>query len=187
MSQSNFSPIFLTVALAAATTPFIPNNIDKGSFPYRDSREASELSYKSGRPLAFFYAHPSEVYVKTQQDADKINDLSIAMQKRFLSMQHSFVQNNEGFTIEKQSYFALMTNALCKLDFGDNVTSYNRCDDSIDVVLWLSSGLKLSVSCFTDEDLDAPMVFSLHRGHTLLVSDELPVNEIVRTIKSVIV
>ena len=144
-----------------------------------------EQLYNSG-PMLVFYSHSTDkyVYVRTQYE-QTIDKESEKMQKRFQSMKHSFARYSEGFPAEKQVFFTAMANALCKLDFRDNVTSYNTDDASIDTILKLSSGLTLSISCFIDEDTDSPMVFSLHRGTTLLVTDEMPVEEIVRKINSV--
>lgn len=139
--------------------------------------------YNSG-PMMMFYSHSTAEYVRTQYE-QKIDNESEEMQKRFKAIKHSFARYSEGFPSEKQGHFSLMANALCKLDFKDNISSYNKDDDSIDTVLKLSNGLTLSISCFVDEDEDAPMVFSIHRGKALLVSDELPVEEIVRKINSV--
>ena len=134
-----------------------------------------------------YYPHSTEEYVRTRHDVNKIDRASMAMQSRFHAMKLSFMHYSDGMPSDKLSYFTYMANALCKLDFKDNVSSYNNGDASIDMVLKFSNGLTLSVSSFVDEEEGAPMVFSLHRGHTLLVSDELPVNEIVKTINSVAV
>ena len=79
----------------------------------------------------------------------------------------------------------MLSNTLCKLKFVDNISSYNESDFSLDTILKLSNGLKLSISQFLDEDIDSPVVFSIHRGKTLLISDEMPIAEIVNIINSV--
>ena len=132
------------------------------------------------------YGHSAEMYVRTQVSENRIESKFIAMQSRYQAMKNSFLRYNEGFPMDKHDFFAQMADALCQLDVKSNVFSYNKIDASIDSVLHLNNGLTLSVSCFIDDEINAPMVFSIHRGRTLLVSDELPVNEIVNTLNSVI-
>jgi hypothetical protein len=168
---------FITLAM------LIPCGIADSEYHPSNKDISVEQLYNSG-PMMMFYSHSTDKYVRTQYE-QKIDKESDEMQKRFRSMKHSFARYSEGFPAEKQVFFTAMANALCKLDFRDNVTSYNTDDASIDTILKLSSGLTLSISCFIDEDTDSPMVFSLHRGTTLLVTDEMPVEEIVRKINSV--
>ena len=108
------------------------------------------------------------------------------MQDRFLAMKHSFMRYRKDISSDELSYFTSVANVLCKLDFKDNISSYNESDKCIDTVLRLSNGLTLSISSFLDEDINAPMVFSIHRGRMLLVTDEMPISEIVKTINSVV-
>ena len=183
MYQNQYN-IFLTSA--AIMMFYMPNSIiDRESYYSMYPSISMEQLYNKSGAMMSFYPHSTDNYVRTQYKEQRIDQKSKEMQRRFLAMNHSFMRYSEGFPAEKQGHFSLMANALCKLDFKDNVSSYNKDDDSIDTVLKLSNGLTLSISCFVDEDEDAPMVFSIHRGTTLLVSDELPVEEIVRKINSV--
>lgn len=169
---------FITLAM------LIPCGIADSEYHPSNKDISVEQLYNSG-PMMMFYSHSTDKYVRTQYIEQKIDQKSKEMQCRFHAMNNSFTRYNKGFPSDKQGHFSLMANALCKLDFTDNISSYNKDDDSIDTILKLSNGLTLSISCFVDEDENAPMVFSLHRGTTLLVTDEMPVEEIVRKINSV--
>lgn len=189
MSASNLGTLstLVTSVAIAATAPMAPmaqnREMTSSLSPMRYIDASGQLN-KSGF-LMVNYPHSAEYYFITREVEKRINDETMKMQSRFQSMKRSFLRYSEGFPQEKQSYFALMADALCKLDFKDNLSSYNRGDASIDTVIKLKNGITLRVSCFIDDEIDAPMVFSIHRGRTLLVTDELPVSEIVNTINSV--
>lgn len=97
----------------------------------------------------------------------------------------TFQEHCEGFPDSKRNYIAFLANAICRLEFTDNVSYYNDDDNTIETILRLNGGLKLSITQFLEDDVTAPVVFSIHRGKTLLVSDDMPVNDIVETINSV--
>jgi len=187
MSANNISTLssWVSIATVVATAPTIINlNIDAArNATSIGNYKIYEQPYRSGRLLEN-YSHTSELYVLTPNTEKMIDKISREMQSRVQSLKRSFSKYSDGFPTEKQSYFAYMADALCKLDFIDNVSSYNKYDSSIDTIIKLKNGLTLSVSCFIEDKKDAPMVFSIHRNHTLLVSDELPINEIVNTINS---
>lgn len=178
----------IVVAATVALAPFaseIPikmtDSQQQSLYSWVDSQ-----SYNKSGSFIIYYPHASKNYFRTQNIDRLIDRVSIEMQTRYHSIKRSFIRYSEGFPEEKMNHFAIMANALCKLEFKDNVSSYNKDDESIDTILKLKNGLTLSVSSFIDDGENAPMVFSLHRGQTLLVSDELPINEIVKTINSVI-
>lgn len=183
MSQSNINTVFTAIAIAATAPLIQTKGADSLSVP-AGNYVAFDKQYKSGT-LTMYYTHATEEYVRTQQLTSRMERGSVEMQTRYQTIKNSFAKYGKSFPADKQQYFSHMANALCKLEFRDNVSSYNKDDSSIDTVLKLSNGLTLSISCFVDEDVDSPMVFSLHRGKVLLVSDVLPVGEIVRTINSV--
>lgn len=172
-----------TFMLVTAATSLPGKSVENYLQTSRDYVEYAQS--KMSGPLMIYYPFASEGYLRSQNESRQIEHNAIDMQTRFNAIKHSFLRYNAGFPADKLNHFFVLANALCKLDFNDNVSSYNKEDESIDVVLELRNGLTLSVSYFIDEDAEAPMVFSLHRGRTLLVQDELPVNEIVKIIISV--
>ncbi len=188
MLQNNINTLgtrFLTLAIAA-TAPIIPMNAATSSALPMQSYADYKQVLQTGIPV-INYVHSAEMYVSSQVSENKIESKFIEMQTRFQAMKRSFLRYSDGFPTEKHNYFAQMADALCQLEVKSNVFSYNKADASIDTVLHLKNGLTLSVSCFIDDDIDSPMVFSIHRGRTLLVSDELPVSEIVNTLNAVTV
>lgn len=183
MSQSNLNTVFTAFAIAATAPLIQTKGADSLSVPV-GNYVVFDKQYKSGA-LTMYYNHATEEFVRTQNLTSRMERSSIEMQTRYQAIKNSFAKYGRSFPADKQPYFSQMANALCKLEFRDNISSYNEADASIDAVLKLANGLTLSISCFIDEDVDSPMVFSLHRGKALLVSDALPVGEIVRTINSV--
>ena len=174
----------LVTTFAIATAPVTQNRDMKSSnYPMQPFVSYEQL-LQSGDSLINF-PHASDVYFRNYYVDKKIDVATMEMQKRYQLICHSFRRYNDGFPAEKQSYFAQMADILCRLDFNDNISSFNKIDASIDSVLKLKNGLTLSVSCFIEDEIDTPMVFSIHRGRVLLVSDELPLSEIVNTINTV--
>lgn len=139
----------------------------------------------SGAPI-MFYNHSSEVYSKSTEIDKPIGKSSLDAQQRFKFLSESFKKNNQSFPQEKNGYFLKMANTLSRIPFVDNVSSYNDDDETIDTVVKLPNGMKLSISQFLDDNVEAPVVFSLHREKTLLVSDELPIEDIVETLNQLI-
>jgi hypothetical protein len=183
MSQSSISSVAKLALIA--TAPLITfSTSDHG----RQQTERVQVEYNqtlTAQPFMLFYPHASHVYERTQNESAKIEREEIDKQLRYDAIIRSFRRYSAGFPMEKQNYLIHMANALCRLNFKDNLLSFNHGDSAIDAVLKLAKGLTLSVSCFVDEEYDAPMVFSIHRGPVLLISDELPVGDIVRTIIAV--
>ena len=186
MLQNNINTLgtcFITMAMAA-TAPILPSNAATSSALPVQNYVAYEQIQTSGNPIVNYF-HSAEMYVRTQVSENRIESNIMDMQFRYQAMKQSFLRYSEGLPETKQGYFSQMADALCQLDVKSNVFSYNKIDASIDSVLKLKNGLTLSVSCFIDDEIDSPMVFSIHRGRALLVSDELPINEIVNTLNTV--
>jgi hypothetical protein len=76
-------------------------------------------------------------------------------------------------------------NALSALPFTNNVSNYDEFDDSINVIMNLPYELKLSVARFMDEE-DSTVVFSIHQGARLLVSNEMPIELVVKDLNGLI-
>ena len=184
-STGTFTSILIVAALTVASSDvmqqsYVANN-GLSTYP---TYENSENSKTSGMPIAF-YNHTSGNFVRSMSMEDAIDSESIQMQERHRAIEDSFSKYSEGFPFEKMDFLSVLSNSLCKLKFVDNISSYNESDFSLDTILKLSNGLKLSISQFLDEDIDSPVVFSIHRGKTLLISDEMPIAEIVNIINSV--
>lgn len=185
-STGTFSAVVIATAFAATTSGDVQTDVTSDSVMLaKQVYEMRSNKVSSGMPV-MYYNHASEVIETTREKNSPIEIKSIKMQLRYQAIERSFRKNCVGFPVEKENYLQLLSNAVCRLPFIDNVSEYNRDDDTIDTILKLSNGLKLSISQFLDEDAESPAVFSIHRGSILLVSDELPMSEIVNTIVSVI-
>lgn len=185
ISTGTFSTAFVFAVLAASSNNGVQQPFATQNFSSYSVNEICEDLRTSGMPIAF-YNQTSEGFFRSMSIENPVEDESVQMQRRYKAIETSFLKHSDGFPFEKKEYLSVLSNSVCRLQFKDNVSSYNEYDNSIDTVLKLPNGLKLSISQFLDEDIEAPAVFSIHRGKTLLISDEMPVNEIVNTINSVI-
>lgn len=185
-STSTFSSIIVGAAfVTASTSDNMPQLLTDEALLSQQAYERHENTKTSGMPI-MYYNHASEDFARSWSMSNLLENNSIEMQSRYKAIERSFVKHSKGFPADKREHFLLLANEVCKLQFNDNVSSYNEYDETIETILKLSDGLTLSISQFLDEDADASAVFSVHRGRTLLVSDEMPVREIVDTINSII-
>lgn len=175
----------LAITLATAVPAFPLANIGVDTSSQTAWIQVNHTQSQQSGPMMIFFPHSTKDYIKMQSTESPIDEVSLAMQKRYQAILQSFNHYSKGFSSDKQCYISQIANELSKLDFSDNVSSYNDVDASIDSVLKLANGLTLSISRFIEDDMEDPMVFSIHRGRTLLISDELPIGEIVSTINSV--
>lgn len=181
----------LTSIFVAAAFTVVPNGntceiLSSDIRPMYQTNYNSADTSTSGMHIPF-YSHNNVDFVRSNSCAIPVDTQSIIMQQRHKAIEESFSKYSEGFPAEKTEYFSLLVNSLCRLQFNDNLSSFNEEDNSIDTILKLSNGLKLSISKFIDEDINAPVIFSIHRGKSLLISDEMPVEEMVDTINSIVV
>lgn len=181
-STGTFTTFFVSVAMLSASSMDQQLALN-GMAAYQDNGIGN--LHQTGMPISY-YNYGTTGFERSKSFIEPIDEESIDMQKRYQAIANSFTKHSVGFPVEKKGYLSVLSNTLCKLHFVDNVLSYNEYDETIDAVLRLSNGLKLSVSMFLDEDVEAPVVFSIHRGRTLLVSDELPIEEIVSTINTIV-
>lgn len=184
-STGTFTSILIVAALTVASSDVMQQSyVASNGLSTYPTYENSENSKTSGMPIAF-YNYTSGNFVRSMSMEEAIDSESIQMQERDRAIVDSFSKYSKGFPFEKMDFLSVLSNSLCKLKFVDNISLYNESDFSLDTILKLSNGLKLSISQFLDEDIDSPVVFSIHRGKTLLISDEMPIAEIVNIINSV--
>ena len=144
------------------------------------------VSTKQSGDMIFSYKEAGEVFSLSQNLSASVEIASVKRQLRYRKIEQNFMLNCGQMLEEKKCYMEKMANEVSVLPIVDYTVSYNEYDESLDTVLKINDGLTLSISQFLDEDLDAPSVFSIHRGTTLLVSDELPISEIINRYHSVI-
>ena len=177
-STETIQTLAIGMALASATVP------DEGQ------RIIAEImmpvSTKQSGDTIFSYKEASEILSLSQNRLSAVDITSVKRQLRYKSIEENFRLNCGQMPQDKRGYMEKLANEVSLLPIVDYITSYNEYDESLDMVLKINDGLTLSISQFLDEDLDAPSVFSIHRGSRLLVSDELPISEIISRYHSVI-
>lgn len=148
----------------------------------------SELvqKYRSGLPMSFFTSsslkyEASETQNLTMSAEDKDR------QYRFKAIQRSFLRHCDGLPNNKMKYMEYMANEMCGIPFRDNISEYNSIDATIDTIFKMNGGLTLTLSQFIYDEVDAPVVFSIHRGTELLVSAEMKLDELATTINEVLI
>lgn len=105
--------------------------------------------------------------------------------RRSEMIKNSFLKHSKGFPSEKMDYLFTLANIVSQLHFTDNLSEYNEYDETIDTVIKLSNGQTLTISQFLCETITYPVVFSIHRGNELLITDAMPLQEVVDTINSI--
>lgn len=143
-------------------------------------------NYRSGLPMSFFTSsslkfEASETQNFTMSAEDK------ERQYRFKAIQRSFLRHCDGLPNDKMIYLEYMANEMCGISFRDNISEFNIIDATIDTIFKMSGGLTLTLSQFIDDEIDAPVVFSIHRGTELLVSAEMKLGELAKTISEVLI
>lgn len=140
---------------------------------------------RSGLPMSFF-ADDMQYRVALTQ-AISISPEERLRQQRYKDIERSFLKNSDGLPGNKMSYMEYMANVMCGLSFEENISAFNKFDETIDSVFRMRGELTLSLTQFLDEDQDAPVVFSIHRGENLLVSAEMKLDELAKTVNEVLI
>ena len=159
-------------------------NAGGSAYSWGFKTELFEKSTSSGSPLSFVNENMRFRIASTQTISMSTDDK--LRQYRYTSIERSFMKHSDGLPGNKMSYMEYMANVMCGLSFSDNISSYNKFDDTIDSVFRLDGDLTLTMSQFLDEKIDAPVVFSIHRGEDLLVSAEMRMEELEKTVNEVI-
>ena len=182
-STNTFSSLLVAAVTTAATSNSIQQSFNEELLPY----PACEIceGAKSGMPI-MFYNHASEDFARSMNISSPVEIGSIKMQLRHTAIENSFFKHSNGIPSSKKEYLLALSNTVCRLQFNDIVSSYNEDDETIDTVLKLPNGLTLSISQFLCDEVKAPVVFSIHREKTLLIADEMSIDELVDTINSVV-
>ena len=185
-STETIQTLAIGMALASASTTDAPSQ----TVPDEGQRIIAEImmpvSTKQSGDTIFSYKEASEILSLSQNRLSAVDITSVKRQLRYKSIEENFRLNCGQMPQDKRGYMEKLANEVSLLPIVDYITSYNEYDESLDMVLKINDGLTLSISQFLDEDLDAPSVFSIHRGSRLLVSDELPISEIISRYHSVI-
>lgn len=140
---------------------------------------------RSGLPMSFF-ADDMQYRVALTQTISMSSEEKLR-QQRYKDIERSFLKNSDGLPGNKMSYMEYMANVMCGLSFEENISAFNKFDETIDSVFKMSGGLTLSLTQFLDEEQDAPVIFSIHRDEELLVSAEMKLDELAKTVNEVLI
>lgn len=171
--------ILASTALAATSvlSDHGVNHIDPISTAFPNSIYMNSLQSGIGTDVSFTQEN-SEVrfFRKNTMDLHMSPEV-MANNRRFSKLQRSFLSNLHGFALDKMRIFRDIANVLCCIPFDSVIASFNEYDESIDIKMFLSYNIHLSISRFVD-DSDDGVVFSIHRNKRLLVSNEMHINEL---------
>jgi hypothetical protein len=148
--------------------------------------EQFDKSTRSGQPITFLGSENLRYRVAATQALSMSSEEKMR-QYRYKSIERSFMKNSDGFPGTRMSYMEYMANVMCGISFLDNISAFNKIDETIDTVFKLNGGLTLTMSQFLEDEIDAPVVFSIHRGEELLVSAEMNLDELAKTVKDVLI
>lgn len=171
---------------SGASTDAAPQQALSGEGNSWGARTELVQNYRSGLPMSFFTSSSLKFEAsETQNLTMSIEDKD--RQYRFKAIQRSFLRHCDGLPNDKMKYLDYMANEMCGISFRDNISEYNSIDATIDTIFKMSGGLTLTLSQFIDDEVDAPVVFSIHRGTELLVSAEMKLGELAKTINEVLI
>jgi hypothetical protein len=168
------------MAASTALQPQIANANDTFS-----EYEVQSLEGYNGTSFEDMIVTPSVSYTKTASENMHIDESLLERKKRYDRLRSSFINNLHGFHVKKNNVAEEVFNALSALPFSNNVSNYDEFDDSINVIMNLPRQLKLSVARLMDEE-DSTVVFSIHQGTRLLVSNEMPIEQLVKDLNDLI-
>ena len=183
----NSTTTFMVIAFIAATAPAWTGSYALPSYGDEHSSLLPNAVNERGNASSVsitYYGRVAKNITRKIRDYGPVKAENDESLQRFEQIKNSFSKHSIGFPVEKKNYILELANRVCQLPFIDNLSEYNEFDRAIDTVLKLSNGQTLSISQFIDEEIEAPVVFSIHRGKELLVTDEMPLWEIVDTINS---
>ena len=126
-----------------------------------------------------------------QQQSRRIREANIERLERTERLQmlrDSFLKNKTGDPI---SFASMMTmryanRSLCSLPFKDSILQYNKYDDVWQYNLYFDKEVEMSVSVYVEDDKIDDVDFSIYHAGELLVANTLPLQQLVKKMKSVI-
>lgn len=182
-SSSLLNPVCAVVMLLPSSG--IYNNQLQNTNTYWDTNCFSPYNYKNSSGIAFDFSQIDKIVSRTQKVQKSIDEEYMKIKERYRAIERSFVENKINFPDDKITYFSFFANSLSRLPFVNNFTEFDEWNDSIYSELKLDNGLNIKVTMFLEDDEEAPVVFSVFRGKALLISDELPIYDMVDTLNSI--
>lgn len=168
-----------------AEAQLVLSNIESAS-AWGFKSEFVDKSSRSGDPISFYTSEDIRFSVSLTQEVPMSAEEKMR-QYRYKAIERTFLKNSDGLPGNKMNYLIFMANVMCGISFFDNISSFNKYDETIDSIFRMDGGLTLTMTQFLDEDIDAPVVFSIHRGEVLLVSAEMKLDELAKTVNEVLI
>ncbi|MCM1302072.1 MAG: hypothetical protein NC250_01050 [Alistipes senegalensis] len=133
----------------------------------------------SGDPYIFILPY--------QKSDDQLLDLQkFRTQSRYKALEMSLGKYGQDIPQKGKEQFYSIANLLSSIPFSDNIASFNKEDQSIDIRLMLPFELYLTISRFIDEEDSKNVLFTIHRNGNLLISNELPIDKLVSEFKNLL-
>lgn len=130
--------------------------------------------------------YSSDKYYYANSLFESLDADSIERQRRYSVILRSFEKRNPGFAKGKMPYILYLANVMQNLPFIDAVSDYDESDDSVYSYYKLPGMLSLSVSQYLDNPMESDVVFSIHRNKELLVSSEMNLEDLRRTVNEIV-
>lgn len=183
----------MAAGIAIGSSGIAPSNAatirsaSDSSYAWGFETEYVEKSFRSG-DVFMSYSTPERMrYRASISDGISMSSEEKVRQYRYKSIERSFLKNSDGLPGNKMGYMEYMANVMCCMSFYDNICSFNKYDETIDSIFKMSGDLTLTMSQFLDEDVESPVVFSIHRGEELLVSAEMRLDDLAKTVNEILI
>ena len=108
--------------------------------------------------------------------------------QRVQKIMDSYAKNKsaEPRSVESNWVMKMANTALSKLPFNDVILQYESYDDVWQYNLFFKGDLELSVGVFVEGETIGEVDFNIYQGNELIVANMLPLNQLVRKMKTVI-
>ena len=117
----------------------------------------------------------SSNYREAESSFKELTEREVSINERLKALRRNFNRNSDDVSQKVQLTFSNLANKLSILPFNDNLSFFNVEDKSVDIKVMMSHDFCLDVSYFVEDD--DYVVFTLHKGHKLLVADELQIED----------
>ncbi len=126
------------------------------------------------------------IFPYQRSDNQSLDSQKLRIQYRYNALESSFGKYGQAISQKGKKQFYVIANLLSSIPFSDNIASFNKEDQSIDIRLMLPFKLYLTISRFIDEEDSKNVLFTIHRDGNLLISNELPIDKLVSEFKNLL-
>ncbi len=118
-----------------------------------------------------------------EADADRMER---AQRAQMLMTSYQKNQLDEHLSLRTLWTMRMVNSTLCKLPFTDSILQYDKYDDVWQYNLYFDHDLELSVSVYVEDDGMSDVDFSVYHQRELLVSNALPLLQVVKKMSTVL-